>query len=120
MSRDNKVNPGRYTAAGRLSPDDLSRERRRQAGAKGSRKRAKPPVWETTTAVPRAAKTAPPGRVKVAAARAAVGVTRVAAKTVKTVTGAARRALGTTPGAGSAKARAKGKATTTPRRRPMK
>jgi hypothetical protein len=31
MSRRNKVNPGQYTAAGRLSPDDLARERRKQA-----------------------------------------------------------------------------------------
>ena len=30
MSRRNKVNPGQYTAAGRLSPDDLARERRKQ------------------------------------------------------------------------------------------
>jgi hypothetical protein len=27
MSRENKVNPGRYTQAGRLSPDDAARER---------------------------------------------------------------------------------------------
>ena len=31
MSRRNKVNPDHYTTAGRLSPDDLARERRKQA-----------------------------------------------------------------------------------------
>lgn len=30
MSRQNKVNPGQYTLAGRLTPDDLARERPRQ------------------------------------------------------------------------------------------
>ena len=30
MSRTNKVNPGRYTIAGRLTPDDLGRERQKQ------------------------------------------------------------------------------------------
>ena len=30
MSRQNKVNPGQYTSAGRLTPDDLGREMRRQ------------------------------------------------------------------------------------------
>jgi hypothetical protein len=30
MSRQNKVNPAHYTIAGRLSPDDLARERLRQ------------------------------------------------------------------------------------------
>jgi hypothetical protein len=31
MSRHNKVNPDHYTSAGRLSPDDLARERKKQA-----------------------------------------------------------------------------------------
>jgi hypothetical protein len=31
MSRRNKVNPDHYTIAGRLAPDDLARERRKQA-----------------------------------------------------------------------------------------
>ncbi len=31
MSRHNKVNPAHYTIAGRLTPDDLARERRKQA-----------------------------------------------------------------------------------------
>jgi hypothetical protein len=31
MSKQNKVNPGQYTQAGRLSPDDAARERRMQA-----------------------------------------------------------------------------------------
>jgi hypothetical protein len=30
MSKRNKVNPGQYTQAGRLSPDDAARERGRQ------------------------------------------------------------------------------------------
>ena len=30
MSRQNKVNPGLYTQAGRLSPDDAARERRKR------------------------------------------------------------------------------------------
>jgi hypothetical protein len=30
MSRKNKVNPGQYTQAGRLSPDDAARERAKQ------------------------------------------------------------------------------------------
>lgn len=32
MSRQNKVNPDHYTRGGRLSPDDLARERRKQGG----------------------------------------------------------------------------------------
>ena len=30
MSRQNKVNPGQYTQAGRLSPDDTAREMKKQ------------------------------------------------------------------------------------------
>jgi hypothetical protein len=30
MSKKNKVNPGQYTQAGRLAPDDTARERARQ------------------------------------------------------------------------------------------
>jgi hypothetical protein len=30
MSKENKFNPGSYTQAGRLSPDDAARERTRQ------------------------------------------------------------------------------------------
>ena len=33
MSKNNKVNPGQYTQAGRLSPDDAARERATAAGA---------------------------------------------------------------------------------------
>ncbi len=32
MSKRNKVNPGQYTQAGRLSPDDAAREARKTAG----------------------------------------------------------------------------------------
>ena len=39
MSRQNKVNPDHYTGAGRLSPDDLARERRKQSESRfGSRR----------------------------------------------------------------------------------
>jgi hypothetical protein len=33
MSRQNKVNPDHYKVAGRLTSDDLARERRKQRGA---------------------------------------------------------------------------------------
>lgn len=33
MSKDNKVNPGKYTQAGRLTPDDTARERIKQREA---------------------------------------------------------------------------------------
>jgi hypothetical protein len=36
MSKRNKVNPGQYTQAGRLSPDDAARERGRQDGPASS------------------------------------------------------------------------------------
>jgi hypothetical protein len=37
MSRKNKVNPDHYKVAGRLAPDDLARERMKQAMAKTAR-----------------------------------------------------------------------------------
>lgn len=52
MSRRNKVNPGRYKVAGRLSPDDLGRERRRQQHlpASGEHDVRRPPLpfWQAT------------------------------------------------------------------------
>ena len=36
MSKKNKVNPGQYTQAGRLSPDDAARELRQTASPPGS------------------------------------------------------------------------------------
>ena len=47
MSRKNKVNPGQYTQAGRLSPDDAAREVRKQdmsvaSGRSGSGQKAVP------------------------------------------------------------------------------
>ena len=49
MSRRNKVNPDHYTIAGRLAPDDLARERRKQAesmfGATRGRQRKPLPPW---------------------------------------------------------------------------
>lgn len=41
MSRHNKVNPDHYTLAGRLSPDDLARERRKQSESNMGRGRAR-------------------------------------------------------------------------------
>jgi hypothetical protein len=37
MSKHNKVNPGAYTQAGRLSPDDAARERMKQIDAGSTR-----------------------------------------------------------------------------------
>jgi hypothetical protein len=47
MSKQNKVNPGQYTQAGRLSPDDVARERGKQdvppaSGRSGSGQKAVP------------------------------------------------------------------------------
>ena len=38
MSKHNKVNPGTYTQAGRLSPDDAARERMKQVDAGSTRR----------------------------------------------------------------------------------
>jgi len=106
MSRQNKVNPGQYTSAGRLSADDLGRELRRQNGktAPAGGPEAERPAWETREPPIRLAKKARPpvvpGRAKVAAARAVIGVTRATARAAKTVTGAAKRVVA--KGAGSA------------------
>lgn len=128
MSRQNKVNPGQYTSAGRLSADDLGRELRRQNGktAPAGGPEAERPAWETRQPPIRLAKKARPpavaGRAKVAAARAVIGMTRVTARAAKTVTGAAKRvvakgsgsASGTTPAATAARPRAAKKTTTSP------
>jgi len=49
MSRRNKVNPGLYTQAGRLTPDDLAREQRKQSesnmGAGGAKNRKAMAPW---------------------------------------------------------------------------
>ena len=42
MSRTNKVNPGQYTIAGRLTPDDLGRERQKQNAPPPSPRRRRP------------------------------------------------------------------------------
>jgi hypothetical protein len=51
MSRQNKVNPDHYKLAGRLSPDDLARERQRQPasqpGPLRGRNRKPMPPWAT-------------------------------------------------------------------------
>lgn len=38
MSKQNKVNPGMYTQAGRLSPDDAARERMKQVDNASTRR----------------------------------------------------------------------------------
>ena len=38
MSKHNKVNPGTYTQAGRLSPDDAARERMKQVDVASTRR----------------------------------------------------------------------------------
>ena len=47
MSRQNKVNPDHYTQGGRLSPDDLARERQKQgnSGLRGAGKNRPLPPW---------------------------------------------------------------------------
>jgi hypothetical protein len=47
MSRQNKVNPDHYTQGGRLSPDDLARERQKQepGGVRPSRRDRPLPPW---------------------------------------------------------------------------
>lgn len=108
MSRQNKVNPGHYTRAGRLDPDELGLERRRQGGTPARRRAAKtPPVWQTTAPAVKPPATASPGRLKVAAARTVIGATRATTTAVKAVTGAARRALGTPSSRPERRARAK-------------
>jgi hypothetical protein len=53
MSRQNKVNPDHYKLAGRLSPDDLARERQRHMGSQPdplrSRNRKPMPPWAAMT-----------------------------------------------------------------------
>jgi hypothetical protein len=96
MSRQNKVNPGRYQMAGRLTPDDLGRERQRQAAPAAATRagKARRPAWKTSSPAPPPKVAAAPGRVKVAAARTALGVTRATVGAVKTVTRVARKAIG--------------------------
>jgi hypothetical protein len=54
MSRQNKVNPDHYTTAGRLSPDDLARERWKQNepthAERGRRARKAMPPWMSSQA----------------------------------------------------------------------
>jgi len=47
MSRQNKVNPDHYTQSGRLSPDDLARERQKQgnSGLRSAHKNRPLPPW---------------------------------------------------------------------------
>ena len=47
MSKQNKVNPGTYTQAGRLSPDDVAREAKKQRELTSPDGQAQPPQRET-------------------------------------------------------------------------
>lgn len=74
MSRQNKVNPDHYTTGGRLSPDDLARERRKQSespmgGGRHSNQRPIPPWMMDTGADDEA------GAAGVAGAKGATGAT---------------------------------------------
>jgi hypothetical protein len=60
MSRTNKVNPGQYTLAGRLTLDDLGREREKQVEARPAK--AAPPAPKSRVKSPRSA---PPARGRV-------------------------------------------------------
>jgi hypothetical protein len=46
MSRQNKVNPGQYYVAGRLTPDELARERVKQRHVSPDRDTAQPKVMK--------------------------------------------------------------------------
>ena len=103
MSRQNKVNPGQYTRAGRLSPDDLGRERRLQRGKTASAgvlqgkpgvPQGKKSAWEPPAPSPKVAPSATPGVLKVAAARSVIGVTRLVAGAVKALAKPARKVVG--------------------------
>jgi hypothetical protein len=49
MSKENKVNPGQYTQAGRLTPDDTAREMKKQREmASPSRTDGKPQGFQNT------------------------------------------------------------------------
>jgi hypothetical protein len=43
MSRQNKVNPGQYTQAGRLTPDDAAREMKKQREVEPLQDEGNPP-----------------------------------------------------------------------------
>jgi hypothetical protein len=43
MSKPNKVNKGNYVQAGRLTPDDMAREREKIRGSEGPGRRAEGP-----------------------------------------------------------------------------
>lgn len=58
MSRENRVNPGTYTQAGRLTPDDSAREKVKQrqplnGGASKAHPRSRSEAWMQQAARPR-------------------------------------------------------------------
>src|SRR3712207_615607 len=57
MSRPNKVNRDHYTIAGRLAPDDMARERRKQSeqlfGSKKQKQNKPVPPWMANDASPK-------------------------------------------------------------------
>jgi len=79
MSRHNKVNPAHYTIAGRLTPDDLARERRKQATTSASPASVGTLPWDAMAGPKPRPK--PPARQAAAAAKTAkaVKVTRATA-----------------------------------------
>lgn len=71
MSRQNKVNPDHYKLGGRLAPDDLARERRRQMDSqpgplRGRHRKPMPPWANASPAAPKAADSAVRGAASTA------------------------------------------------------
>lgn len=98
MSRKNKVNPDHYKVAGRLSPDDLARERLRQSAPKTART-SDEPAGRPTWMYGRAADTGETAAAKPSATKRTAGDARAAKS------GAATRAKkpAKKPGAGTRK-----------------
>jgi hypothetical protein len=47
MSRQNKVNKDNYTQSGRLTPDEMARERRQQETVRGQARTRENIIWKT-------------------------------------------------------------------------
>lgn len=129
MSRQNKVNPDHYKMAGRLSPDDLARERRQQEelhlpGGRRGREKLMPPWMASETPKPadeidQVAEGGAPGEEPPADTPAMPKPTK-RARAAKRPTSAVRARKSSRKVAGSAKksaARPKAKTRKTPRAR---
>ena len=95
MSRQNKVNPDHYKVAGRLSMDDLARERRHQGASqlgdlRGRHAKAMPP-WMTREASARADEPPRDDSPQTNDAKASTGQRAPAAKAKPTITRAHER-----------------------------